>query len=40
MMHLAKSWSEAPHFGSAMVGSMLYQQGGAIKWPKRAYLED
>jgi hypothetical protein len=24
-------WTEAPHFGNAMVGSMLYQEGGAIK---------
>lgn len=28
---LPQSWTEAPHFGNAMVGSMLYQEGDAIK---------
>ena len=28
---LPKAWTEAPHFGNAMVGSMLYQDGDAIK---------
>jgi hypothetical protein len=28
---LPNGWTEAPHFGNAMIGSMLYQEGGAIK---------
>lgn len=28
---LPQHWSEAPHFGNAMIGSMLYQEGDAIK---------
>jgi hypothetical protein len=28
---LPRNWTEAPHFGNAMVGSMLYQDGDAIK---------
>gem|GEM_PF-83011 len=28
---LPGKWQEAPHFGNAMVGSMLYQEGNAIK---------
>ena len=28
---LPGAWHEAPHFGNAMVGSMLYQSGNAIK---------
>ena len=30
---LPRSWKEAPHFGNAMVGSMLYQDGNALKPP-------
>ena len=29
--HLPRNWTEAPHFGNAMVGSMLYQDGNAIE---------
>lgn len=28
---LPQGWTEAPHFGNAMIGSMLYQDGGALK---------
>jgi hypothetical protein len=28
---LPRKWSEAPHFGNAMVGSMLYQHGNTLK---------
>jgi alpha-L-fucosidase 2 len=28
---LPRNWTEAPHFGNAMVGSMLYQDGNALK---------
>ena len=28
---LPRSWKEAPHFGNAMVGSMLYQAGNTIR---------
>lgn len=28
---MPQSWKEAPHFGNAMVGSMIYQHGRAIK---------
>jgi len=28
---LPDNWNQAPHFGNAMVGSMLYQEGAAIK---------
>ena len=28
---LPGGWSQAPHFGNAMLGSMLYQEGNAIK---------
>ena len=28
---LPRDWTEAPHFGNAMVGSMLYQDGNTLK---------
>jgi hypothetical protein len=28
---LPRNWTEAPHFGNAMVGSMLYQDGNTLK---------
>jgi alpha-L-fucosidase 2 len=28
---LPQNWTEAPHFGNAMVGSMLYQEGNSLK---------
>jgi hypothetical protein len=28
---LPRNWTEAPHFGNAMVGSMLYQEGNGLK---------
>ncbi|MCX6874047.1 MAG: alpha-L-fucosidase [Verrucomicrobia bacterium] len=28
---LPRGWNEAPHFGNAMLGSMLYQDGGTLK---------
>ena len=28
---LPQSWTEAPHFGNAMLGSMLYQDGNTLK---------
>jgi alpha-L-fucosidase 2 len=28
---LPRHWTEAPHFGNAMVGSMLYREGNALK---------
>jgi len=29
---LPPGWQEAPHFGNAMVGSMLYRRGGHSAW--------
>ena len=29
--HLPSSWQEAPHFGNALIGSMLYQAGNTIR---------
>ena len=29
--NLPRNWQEAPHFGNAMIGSMLYQSGNTIK---------